>query len=88
VLESLSTGTPVIVTTAGGLPELVTDGATGRHFAPGDAAGLESAMASMIHDAPKMRRAARASYDERMTADRSADLLQIAYARAKRRAAS
>ncbi len=43
-LEALAAGLPVLTTTANGFSEIVTDGAHGSIFAPGDVAGLVRAL--------------------------------------------
>jgi glycosyltransferase involved in cell wall biosynthesis len=47
VVEAMCSGTPVIATTAGSIPEVIEDGISGRLVAPGDVAGLAAA----IHEA-------------------------------------
>lgn len=44
ILEASAWMRPTVATAAGGMPELVEDGATGRLVAPGDAKGLAEAM--------------------------------------------
>lgn len=51
VLEAQASGVPVIGTDAGGIPEFVTDGTSGRLVPPGDAAALASAIAEVLGDA-------------------------------------
>lgn len=55
VMEAMAAGKPVIATAVGGVPELVTDGATGLLVAPGDAAALGEALSALLHDASKRR---------------------------------
>ncbi|MBA0047242.1 glycosyltransferase family 4 protein [Mycobacteroides sp. LB1] len=65
VVESLATGTPVIATSLGSMPELVRHGSTG--FLVSD---IESAVTA-VADVDKLdRRACRADVNERFTADR------------------
>mgnify|MGYP003291980348 CR=1 FL=1 len=40
IIEAMSVGTPVIATTVGGIPEMITDGYNGLLVVPGDVAGL------------------------------------------------
>jgi glycosyltransferase involved in cell wall biosynthesis len=53
ILESFASGTPVIATDIGGIPELVAEGATGFLYRPRDAASLEAclAKAATVEDA-------------------------------------
>lgn len=50
VLEAMAAGVPVIATTVGGVPELLTDGVEGLLVPPGDAASLASAMGRLAGD--------------------------------------
>ena len=54
-LESLATATPVVATTAGGLPQAITDGVTGRLVPERDAAALASGITWMLADAARAR---------------------------------
>ena len=49
-LEALARGRPVVATTAGGLPEVVTDGASGSLVPPGDARALAAAIIGLLRD--------------------------------------
>jgi glycosyltransferase involved in cell wall biosynthesis len=49
-LEAMSLGRPVVASRAGGLPEVVADGATGLLVDVGDAPGLARAMTSLLRD--------------------------------------
>lgn len=50
-LEALSCGVPVIATDAGGLPEVVEDGVTGRLFEVGDTGAMAEAAVEITSDA-------------------------------------
>ncbi|MBM4231365.1 MAG: glycosyltransferase family 4 protein [Gammaproteobacteria bacterium] len=50
LLEAMSSGTPVIASRLGGVPELVTDGVDGLLFEPGDAAQLVRQARRLISD--------------------------------------
>jgi glycosyltransferase involved in cell wall biosynthesis len=49
-MEAMGKGRPVVAARVGGLAELVADGVTGLAFAPGDVAGLASAIARLMRD--------------------------------------
>jgi glycosyltransferase involved in cell wall biosynthesis len=51
VLEAMASGTPVIASAVGGLPEIVQDGVTGYLVPPGDVRGLEDRLALVLGDA-------------------------------------
>lgn len=48
LLEAMALGTPVVTTAVSGIPELVTDGVTGRLVAPDDVAALTDAVADLL----------------------------------------
>ncbi|MGH2395804.1 MAG: glycosyltransferase, partial [bacterium] len=48
VLEALACGTPVVATAAGGIPEQIDDGRTGRLVRPADAEGLARAVIDLL----------------------------------------
>ena len=48
--QALAVGTPVVATTVGGSPELITDGTTGRLVPPADAGALADAILSLLRD--------------------------------------
>ncbi|HVV09906.1 glycosyltransferase family 4 protein [Amycolatopsis sp.] len=58
-LEAAASEAPLIASTAGGLGEVVIDGITGLAFAPGDVAGLQTAVDSVLRDRKSARRRAR-----------------------------
>lgn len=66
VVESLSVGTPVISTRAGGVPEVVEDGVNGLLVPVGDSAALAAAIGRFFGDAPlreQLRRATASSVE-------------------------
>jgi sugar transferase (PEP-CTERM/EpsH1 system associated) len=65
VLESMSTGLPVVATRTGGNLELVSDGITGRLVTPGSPDELAAALLTYTRD-PNMRRAHGAAARERI----------------------
>jgi glycosyltransferase involved in cell wall biosynthesis len=84
-LEALASGTPVVATRAGGLPQAVEDGHTGRLVAERDADALADAIRALLvdHDAARrMGDAARADVIARFGWDRTAASFEAAYERA------
>ena len=70
IAEAFSVGTPVVVSRIGALPDLVVDGETGLHAAPGDAAALARAFDRILDDpegARAMGRRARTVYEREWT---------------------
>jgi glycosyltransferase involved in cell wall biosynthesis len=49
-LEAMASGTPVIASRVGGLPEIVEDGVTGYLVPPGDVAALRGRIADLLGD--------------------------------------
>lgn len=60
-LEAAATGAPLVVSTAGGLAEIVTDQVTGLSFAPADVAGLAAAVRATLSDPDSAQQRARAA---------------------------
>lgn len=60
-LEAAAAGTPLVVSTAGGLGEVVVPGETGVSFAPGDVAGLVDAVGEVLDDPAAAARRAEAA---------------------------
>jgi hypothetical protein len=54
VLESMSCGTPVLAFDVGGVPDLVTDGVTGRLAPPGDSRALSACLLPLIAQASEV----------------------------------
>jgi glycosyltransferase involved in cell wall biosynthesis len=72
-IEAAAAGCTVIASAHGGLPEIITDGETGRLVAPGDAAALAGAAAELLDDARERERlgaAAAADVRERFAPGR------------------
>jgi glycosyltransferase involved in cell wall biosynthesis len=70
VLEAMASGTPVVASRTGGVPELVTDGENGFLVEPGDVAALHDRLASLLADPALARRmgdAGRAAVLSRFT---------------------
>ena len=85
IVEAFAAGTPVVAAGHGAAAELVTDGITGVHFRPGDAADL-AAQVIHLNSHPDlrgmMRTAARSDFENRFTADVNYRLLMAIYHRA------
>ncbi len=85
IAEAYGCGLPVIVSRLGAMPEIVIDGKTGLHFAPGDASDLAAKVRwAWAHpeEMNEMGRAARAEYEAKYTADRNCQKLMDIYRRA------
>jgi glycosyltransferase involved in cell wall biosynthesis len=70
VLEAMASGTPVVCSRIGGLPEVVEDGETGFLVTPGDVDELHDRLATLLADrslAARMGRAARDAALSRFT---------------------
>jgi glycosyltransferase involved in cell wall biosynthesis len=70
VLEAMASGTAVVCSRIGGLPEVVEDGETGFLVAPGDVGELHDRLAALLGNpalAAQMGRAAREAVVERFT---------------------
>lgn len=59
-VECLAAGTPCVVSSLGGLLDIVTDGVDGLHVKPGDAEGLATAIRRLLDDEPLRARLAAA----------------------------
>ena len=58
-LEAMAHGLPVVATRAGGIPDKVRDGETGRLVAPGDVDGLAAALADLAADSSRRQEMGR-----------------------------
>lgn len=65
-LEAAATGIPLVTSTVGGLGEAVTDGETGRNFAPFDPVGLADAVCDVL-DHPEVAAVRAGRAVERLT---------------------
>ncbi|HYY88906.1 MAG TPA: glycosyltransferase, partial [Chloroflexota bacterium] len=59
VLEAMASGTPVVASRLGGLPEVVEDGTTGFLVPPGDTAALRDRLDQVLRDPGLARRLGR-----------------------------
>lgn len=76
LLDAMSFARPVVATSAGGIPEAVEDGVTGRIVPVGDPGALARALVALLRDAAgrdAMGQAGRRRFEERFTADRMVD---------------
>jgi glycosyltransferase involved in cell wall biosynthesis len=72
LLDAMAFGLPVVATAAGGIPEAVEDGVTGRVAPPGDPRALADALADVLGDEERRRAygaSGRRRFLERFTAD-------------------
>jgi glycosyltransferase involved in cell wall biosynthesis len=70
VIEAMASGTPVVCSRIGGVPEIVDDGQTGFLVPPGDIGALRDRLATLLHGRHRrddMGRRARAIACERFT---------------------
>jgi glycosyltransferase involved in cell wall biosynthesis len=82
-IEAMARGTPVMVSAAGALPELVEEGRTGYVVAPGDAGALARRLAEVMADPASLasvRREARRVACETFSIERTVDRFLALYA--------
>jgi L-malate glycosyltransferase len=73
LLDAMAFARPVVATRAGGIPEAVEDGVTGRVVPPRDPPALAAALLEVLGDRTRARamgQAGRRRYEERFTAER------------------
>jgi glycosyltransferase involved in cell wall biosynthesis len=73
VLDAMAFARPVVATAAGGIPEAVEDGVTGRVVPPRQPAALADALAEVLQDEERriaLGAAGRRRFLERFTNDR------------------
>lgn len=78
ILEAFAYQTPVVVSSLGGMAELVSDGVDGLHFAPGDAADLARCLQRLI-DEPDLLPRLRAGIRPVKTLAQEMDELEAVY---------
>jgi alpha-maltose-1-phosphate synthase len=81
-LEAMASGTPVIASRLGGLPEIVEDGVTGYLVPPGDVSALRERLTKVLADpvaAARLGSNARRAVLSELTWDRCADRCLAAY---------
>ncbi|MCL6499853.1 MAG: glycosyltransferase [Firmicutes bacterium] len=84
LVEAQAAGVPVVATRVGGVPDLVSEGQTGRLVPPGDPAALAAAIRSLAEDRAaltQMRDAARAHVAECLSAEAMVASLEAVYGR-------
>jgi glycosyltransferase involved in cell wall biosynthesis len=85
LVEAYSQGLPVVASRIGALAELVADGDTGLHFAPGDAADLRAKaqwMAAHPEECRSMGERARRLFEQRYRGEANFSLLREIYRQA------
>jgi glycosyltransferase involved in cell wall biosynthesis len=83
-LEGSAAGLPLVVTTVGGLPEIVADGETGFTVPPGEVAPLAEALDRLLGDANLRRRCGEAGAERTcslFTAQRSVEGIEALWTR-------
>ncbi len=84
ILEAMACAKPVVASRLSGIPEAVTDGVTGRLFAPGDAGGLAVVLTDLAGDPAGRRalgRAGRESWSRRFSLGAMTEATLALYAR-------
>jgi glycosyltransferase involved in cell wall biosynthesis len=82
LLDAMAFARPVVATRAGGIPDAVEDGVTGRLVPPRDPAALAGALLELLADPARrqaMGRAGRRRFEERFTADRMVEATLAVY---------
>ena len=85
MVESFACGVPVVCSRLGAMQELVEDGRTGLHFAPGNADDLAEKVDWAWNNPEVVRglgKAARQEYEEKYTAEKNYPMLIDIYERA------
>ncbi len=83
--EAYACGVPVVGSRLGAVGEIIRDGVTGLHFAPGDSQDLAAKVVwawSHPEEMREMGRAARAEYESKYTAEQNYNMLTNIYERA------
>jgi glycosyltransferase involved in cell wall biosynthesis len=86
VTEAYASGTPIIASRIGGLPELVHEGSTGLLFEPGNPGALADSVEALWvrrGELGPMRRSCRSAFEAEFSERRNLEMLLAIYARAK-----
>jgi glycosyltransferase involved in cell wall biosynthesis len=86
ITESYASGTPVVASRIGGLPELVRDGVTGTLFEPRDPSSLAAAVSGLWQrrdEIAPLRMACRAVFEAELSERRNLQMLLEIYERTK-----
>ena len=86
VLEAMASGTPIVASDVGGIPEMVRNGTDGELLAPGDASSLERSMLRLLndrHSALGMAARARSRVEDQFTSQMMALKTAQVYRRAE-----
>ena len=89
VVEAFAKGTPVLAANIGGLSEIVCDGESGVLFDPGDSDDLAERVRFLFTNAvqlKRMRKRARAAFEQNYTVETNYTRLMSIYTRALQRA--
>jgi glycosyltransferase involved in cell wall biosynthesis len=84
VLEAMAAGLPVVATSVGGVPDVVTHGRTGLLVPSGDPAALAQQMCALMADAglgTRLGLAARAYVQQHFSFDRMVSAIENLYLR-------
>lgn len=81
LLEAMAAGLPIVASSVGGIPEIVTPGVTGELVPPGDAGALASAVNALLgsDDTLRLMRAAAESHASRFSTAAWIDRLTAVY---------
>lgn len=81
IYESLMSGTPVIASRLGGMPELIEDGYNGYLFESGNAEQLKSKLEALIKDAARLQQLERSALEsvKKYSMEKYADELEKLY---------
>lgn len=84
LLDAMACGRPIVATTAGGIPEVVSDGETGLLVPVRDPRAMADALVTLLRDAPlrsRLAEAGRARVEARFTVERMVEQTLDVYRR-------